>query len=360
MKTDVAIIGGGLTGLALADRLHRSGVDVRLFEARPRLGGRIAVLDTPAGRVDLGPSWFWPGQPRVARLIGDLGLGVFPQHAAGDPCFEDAEGRVHRGVGFASMDGAFRVAGGMAGLTGGLAARLPAGQLAVGCPVRGVARDGGVLLEDGRGCEARHIVVALPPRVAARLLFAPALPADVIRALEAIPTWMAGHAKFAALYQRPFWREAGLSGDAISRLGPLAEIHDASGPDGRPAALFGFLGLPAALRAGQAARIEADALGQLGRIFGAEALTPLATGFRDWAFEPETATDLDHVPPNGHPAYGLPPVLRGLWDNRLHFASTETAPDMGGLIEGALAAAERVALQITRPGALSGQPAGRL
>ncbi len=38
---------------------------------------------------------------------------------------------------------------------------------------------------------------------------------------------MAGHAKVVALYERPFWREQGLSGDAISHCGTLAEIHDA-------------------------------------------------------------------------------------------------------------------------------------
>lgn len=29
-----------------------------------------------------------------------------------------------------------------------------------------------------------------------------------------------------AIYDRPFWREAGLSGTAQSMVGPLAEIHD--------------------------------------------------------------------------------------------------------------------------------------
>ena len=88
MKTDVAIVGGGLSGLALAARLHAADVDFRLFEARPRLGGRIDVLATPAGAVDLGPSWFWPGQPRIATLVEGLGLRAFPQYSHGGACFE--------------------------------------------------------------------------------------------------------------------------------------------------------------------------------------------------------------------------------------------------------------------------------
>ncbi len=347
MRTEVAIVGGGLAGLALADRLHRAGVDFRLFEARPQLGGRIAGLASPTGRVDLGPSWFWPGQPRIAGLVEDLGLQVFAQHAAGDPCFEDAQGGVHRGMGFASMEGSFRVAGGMIGLIERLAARLPSERLNLARPVAGITGKGAVMLADGGICEARHVVLALPPRVAAGLRFEPGLPPAVVQCLKTIPTWMAGHAKFVAVYDRPFWREAGLSGDAMSRRGPLAEIHDASGPDGSPAALFGFLGVAAAQRAGRGPEIEAAALGQLVRIFGAEARTPVVTVIRDWAFEPETATDRDHAPPQGHPAYGLPPILEGLWEGRLHFASTETAPEMGGLMEGALASAARAAALIS-------------
>jgi monoamine oxidase len=40
--------------------------------------------------------------------------------------------------------------------------------------------------------------------------------------------------------------------------------------------------------------------------------------------------------------------LTGVWDGRLQFASSETAPEMGGYMEGALAAAERVAAQVQR------------
>jgi monoamine oxidase len=38
----------------------------------------------------------------------------------------------------------------------------------------------------------------------------------------------------------------------------------------------------------------------------------------------------------------MPQALRGLWDDTLHFAGTEVAPEFGGFIEGALEAAENV------------------
>jgi monoamine oxidase len=349
IETDVAIIGGGLAGLALAYRLHHAGRSFALFEARDRFGGRIAAITTDRGRVDLGPSWFWPGQPRIARLIDDLGLRAFAQYAEGDICFQDAQGAVHRGIGYASMEGALRIAGGCLGLIDGLVARLPAQALHLDARVLAIGQTG-VGLADGRRFGARHIVLALPPRVVAGLRFDPALPDAAQAALAAIPTWMAGHAKFVAIYDRPFWRAAGLSGDVTSRRGPLAEIHDASGDDGTPAALFGFLGLSADQRAGRARQIEAAALDQLAQVFGPEALSPVATRLQDWATEPMTATIADRAPLSGHPAYGVPPALVGLWDGRLHVAATETAPEMGGLMEGALASADRVARLILGQG----------
>jgi monoamine oxidase len=59
---------------------------------------------------------------------------------------------------------------------------------------------------------------------------------------------MAPHAKFFAMYERPFWRDAGLSGTAQSLVGPLAEMHDATTASGQ-SALMGFLGVDADMRA---------------------------------------------------------------------------------------------------------------
>ena len=75
----------------------------------------------------------------------------------------------------------------------------------------------------------------------------PALPQALARQWRATAIWMAPHAKYIAIYDTPFWREQGLSGEARSARGPLGEIHDASMPGGS-AALFGFFGVPARVR----------------------------------------------------------------------------------------------------------------
>ncbi|KFA90172.1 hypothetical protein Q664_29805 [Archangium violaceum Cb vi76] len=60
-----------------------------------------------------------------------------------------------------------------------------------------------------------------------------------MRAWQHTATWMAPHAKYVAVFDEPFWRRLGLSGEARSRVGPLAEVHDASDCGGE-AALFGM------------------------------------------------------------------------------------------------------------------------
>lgn len=115
---------------------------------------------------------------------------------------------------------------------------------------------------------------------------------------------MVPHAKFFALYDRPFWREAGYSGSVQSVVGPMPEVHDATTPDGQ-AALFGFLGVGAAerLRIGEESLARA-CVGQFTRIFGAEAAIPRAILYKDWAADPWTAAPADLIS-TGHATSNL-------------------------------------------------------
>jgi len=335
-------VGGGLSGLAVADALHRAGVSFQLFEARDRFGGRIETVRTGQAAFDLGPSWYWPGQPRITALINDLGLSSFDQFGAGDAVFEEANGTRRRLPGLASMVGAFRLDGGMGRLVAGLAARLPADRLHAKATVRDVDPGGRITLEDGRVCLARDVVLAVPPRLVSRRKLAPQLSPRATQDLARIPTWMAGQAKLVAAYDRPFWRALGLSGDAISHIGPLAEIHDASGPSGSSAALFGFVGVPAAHREGRNADVIKAATEQLARLFGEEAGQPNTVMLRDWAVDRFAADPSDKIPQRHHPTYGVPDSFAAEAGGRLHLAGTENDVAMGGLMEGALSAAARV------------------
>ena len=350
MKTNTLIVGGGLTGLSLAWRLQQAGHDYQLLEARSRLGGRIKSLQVGGAAFDLGPSWIWPGQARVAELLSDLGLRTFAQWDAGAQLYEHPDGKVIQNRGFMSMAGSYRIAGGTSALTEALTARLDPDRLHIGAPVsrlsdkpRGATTASGFI-------EANNIVLALPPRIAAGITFEAALPANAVSSLQSVPTWMAAHAKFVAVYPTPFWRAEGLSGDASSRRGPMVEIHDASPDDGGLGALFGFIGVPAAARANAADAVAQAAMDQLVNLFGAQAANPIATKLEDWSQAPFTATDADMIAPQGHPPYGMPAALKTLWNGNLIITSSELSKDSGGLIEGALAASEVAAVRILATG----------
>lgn len=344
----ILIIGGGLSGLALADRLEAQGAEYLLVEGRDRLGGRILTAVQEGRHFDLGPAWFWPGQPRLDGLVQRFGLGRFYQYASGDLLFEDGLGQVTRGRGFASMAGSWRLDGGMAALVQALAAGLPPRRVRLNAQVVGLSRDAKGLtahLHEGAAIPCDQVVLALPPRLVATMRFAPALPAAAVAALQAVPTWMAGQAKAVAVYDRPFWRAAGLSGDVTSRSGPMVEVHDASPVAGGPYALFGFIGVPPRARQ-DAGQLRDQIVAQLVRLFGAAAAQPAELFVKDWATDPFSATPADQDPLMAHPHYGLPAVLAQVWDGRIVFAGSEVAAEFGGYLEGALEAAEAALRQL--------------
>lgn len=70
----VAVVGGGITGLATAFLLHERGVDVVALEATDRLGGKILTREVAGERFDLGADAFLARRPHAERLAGRLGL----------------------------------------------------------------------------------------------------------------------------------------------------------------------------------------------------------------------------------------------------------------------------------------------
>ena len=73
-SVDVAVIGGGITGLAAAYELQLRGVHVRLIEATPRLGGVILTERIDGWVIDAGPDALLVHKPAAVNLCGELGL----------------------------------------------------------------------------------------------------------------------------------------------------------------------------------------------------------------------------------------------------------------------------------------------
>lgn len=358
----VAIIGGGLSGLTAALLLEQQGMrDVVLFEARHTLGGRIlsvdargAVVDASASaldRFDLGPSWFWPDfQPQLDRLVTELGLQRFAQFEDGDLLVERSPHEAPlRMKGYATSPPSMRLAGGTGVLIAAICARLQHTRLHTGQTVRRLCQRGSHIelhCDDAAGerhtWRVEQVLLALPPRLAeARIAFEPPLPPELASRWRATPTWMAPHAKYVALYDTPFWREQRLSGAARSALGPMAEVHDVSMPDGH-AALFGFVGGAARVRRQVSeAELRAHCRAQLGRLFGERAATPIADALKDWAMDPLTATEADQDAGGQH---GEAPPSRadsGPWQGCLTGIGSECSQQFPGYLAGAVDAAIR-------------------
>lgn len=356
MDTEVLIVGGGLSGLTAAWQLSKLGIPYRIVEARPRMGGRILSLTKHGTDYDLGPSWIWQGQPHVAELLNELGLSKFSQPVEGTTLYQLQSGQIQPHQGLSPMAGALRIQGGSAALTNALSNSLMSNNNLY--PEHVVTKimttNHGVQLQINNGdktfeWQAKAAALAIPPRLAAKLNYSPGLPNPLKQALQKLPTWMAAHAKVVTLFDKPFWKEQGLSGTALSQVGPLVEIHDASPNDGGPYALFGFVGYPANARSqiGEAELVN-KVKQQLVSIFGSAADNPIDVVIQDWSTEPFTADEEDLNAPAGHPEYGLAMQAQNEWADRLYFISTETNQDHGGLIEGAIDRATQFAHEFNK------------
>jgi len=365
----VVIIGGGLSGLYAAFLLEQKGIAYRLLEARDTLGGRIAVAKYPdahatnnntdidqaesSAAFDLGPSWFWPDyQTQLSTLIESLDLSRFAQFEEGDMMVERAANQLPvRMQGYKSAPPSMRLVGGMAALIEALYARLDASCIMTSQTVRQLNRTPQhieVQSEDSSGhvtghvmtFRAQHVLLALPPRlVEGQIVFQPALPQDLSEQWRDTATWMAPHAKYVAVYESPFWRDAGLSGAARSAIGPLTEIHDASTLEG-DGALFGFFGVPAQVRQSVSDTVlKEHCRAQLVRLFGEQASNPKAEYLKDWVKDPLTAMPADA---SGNGQHAVAPASKpntGVWQDCLTGCGSEWSAQFPGYLAGAIDAA---------------------
>jgi len=356
---DTAIVGGGLCGVVLARSLRRQGRAVGLFEARERLGGRIlSVKDEASGlAMDLGPTWYWPEtQPLMQSLLEELELASLPQHDDGSLLhLNDADKAPERIDGKKVHEGARRLPGGMAQLIDALARGLSPEHLHFNHVLTDV-RDRGdhvvltfVAGDDTIEVAARRVVLAVPPRLLEQQVrFEPELDEATREAMRATETWMAAQAKVVMTYERPFWREAGQSGNAFvtHEQAVIGEVFDACNGTPGHAALGGFLALSPELRESFSVGLPLLMTSQIAQLFG-HAFDPLDQHYRDWATEPFTCSALDQTSPRAeHADIANPMLRRAQCGRKLYLAGSETASRGAGYLEGALEAARRIDLSL--------------
>jgi putrescine oxidase len=179
-----------------------------------------------------------------------------------------------------------RIVGGSQLIALRLAERL-GDRVVLDAPVESLAwsNDGVELTAGNHRVSARTAIVAVPPNVAGFIRFEPALPAWRMRLHQALT--QGDVIKVLAVYDEPFWRAEGLSGEGFAPYQLVREVYDNSPPVGRPGVLCTFLAgekAHAAERMGAAERRGAIVEG-FARFFGPRALEPLEVIERDWSQE---------------------------------------------------------------------------
>jgi monoamine oxidase len=238
-----------------------------------------------------------------------------------------------------------RLEGGAQALALGLAASLGE-RLRLGAPVRRIEQRGESLrvIADGLEVEAERAIVAVPPAIAARIRFDPALPERRQRLAKRLQPGRLD--KCIALYETPFWREDGLSGESVTDAGPVTLTFDCSPRDGSAGVMLGFVGGPEAREMATMAPAErrAAVLACFEKLFGPDAGRPVDYAEQEWAAEEWSGGGpTSNFGPGGWSECG--PALREPV-GRIHWAGTETATVWSGYMEGALQAGERAAAEV--------------
>jgi monoamine oxidase len=219
-------------------------------------------------------------------------------------------------------------------------------RVALESPVRLISQSGrevGVEAER-HSVRAKHVVVTIPPAMTNQIAYDPPLPAQRAQLIQRMPAGTL--IKAEAIYPTPFWRQGGLTGQAVSDTGPARTTFDNSPPDGSPGILFGFIG-------GEDARTwwqrpleqrRAAVLDNFATYFGAQARNPVDyvednAASEEWIRGCPTT----HWPPGVLLNYG--PAIRAPVD-RIHWAGSETSTFWVGYMDGAVRSGERVASEV--------------
>ncbi|HKR71805.1 MAG TPA: flavin monoamine oxidase family protein [Streptosporangiaceae bacterium] len=331
--------------------------DLGLAQARLESLAKKVPLDAPWTAVKAGP---WDGQtfetwarrntvsPTAYKLLslvaeavfaaepGDLSLlhVLFYAHSGGT--FQ----RLVETTGGAQQD---RFIGGSALIAERLADQLGPHTVLLGAPVNkiAVAGDKVTAITAAGQFDGKRIIVTAPPLLAGRIEYEPALPYWREQLTQRAP--MGSVIKCQVIYDEPFWRTEGLSGQATGDGEGSRVVFDNSPPDGSPGVLLAFVEGDEARRLGResAQARRAAVVSSLTRYFGPTAGSPADYLELDWQQERWSGGCYGTIfGPNVWTRYG-PALATPV--GPIHWAGTETSPEWCGYMDGAVRSGERVA-----------------
>ena len=191
----------------------------------------------------------------------------------------------------------------------------------------------------------KHVIVAMPPAMAGRIVFHGGMTDLRDQLMQRVPQGTLR--KFEAVYEKPFWRDKNLSGQCISNIGPIKVTFDASPKDGAPGVVLGFIGGSEARKWTPRSPEERKkaCLDQLQVFFDdTQAQNAKAVYEKDWAADLwARGCPVGVVPPG--PLIDFGPTIRDPL-GKIHWAGTETSDYWAGYMDGAVRSGERAAAEV--------------
>ena len=206
------------------------------------------------------------------------------------------------------------------------------------------SRDGVAVVSTARTVRARRAVVAVPAGVSSRIVYTPALPIDRAQLMQRMP--LGAIWKIAVVYDTPWWREDGLTGQSLDVESPLPLTLDGCAATPPPGILNVISAGPSARQLTRLTQPErrATVIDTLTSRFGVKASRATDYVEQDWTTEPWIAGGMfSRLGPGVLTAFG--PALREPV-GRVHWAGTETATITHGGIDGAIRSGERAAREV--------------
>ena len=247
------------------------------------------------------------------------------------------------GIKDASQDS--RIIGGMGAVYQPMAADI-GDSLHLSQPVRRIDQDadGVTVRSDDMTIRARRVIVAVPIAIASQIIYEPMLPIDRSLLHQRMPS--GAIYKINIVYDEPFWRNDGLSGQSAAPGSPATVTIDASTDAERPGVLCVIVEGPIAR---EIATLDADErrltiLAELVGRFGDKAASPVDYLEQCWTTERYSGGGmLSHAPPGVLTEFGH--ALRTPC-GRIHWAGTESSAVMCGWVDGAVRSGELAATEV--------------